>query len=201
MSGLGFTRGQPAVGRRLVLRAGVACALAVGLAGALGGCAPRGDAPGEVPPYTLRPGDRIAVTVHGHPELSGEMDLDADGLVRLPLAGTVGLAGLTVRTAETRIAAALEGIWVRGASVAVTLLGHAPVFVLGEVQRPGRFVYRPGMTVLEAVALAGGYTYRARTSWVTILRPDRTGQPRELAGTPATPLLPGDGIRVPERIF
>ncbi|MBK1699338.1 hypothetical protein CKO21_18990 [Rhodovibrio salinarum] len=165
------------------------------------GCAPRRRAPEDLPRYSLRPGDRIAVTVHAHPELSGEMSLDSTGLVRLPMAGTVGLAGLSVRNAETRIAGVLEGHWVRQASVGVELLDHAPVFVLGEVHRPGRFAYRPGMTVLEAVALAGGYTYRARTSWVTIVRSDRTGMPQEFSGMPSTPLLPGDGVRVPERLF
>jgi polysaccharide export outer membrane protein len=69
------------------------------------------------------------------------------------------------------------------------------------VQLPGRFAYRPGMTVLEAIALAGGYTYRARTSRVTILRPGLAGQMQELDGGPATPLLPGDGVAVPERVF
>jgi polysaccharide export outer membrane protein len=187
--------------RRSVLRAGLGAAALGGAAGVLASCAPARRAPGELPPYTLRPGDRIAVTVHGHPEISGEMALDSDGLARLPLAGTVGLAGLTVRTAETRIAAALEGAWVRDASVTVALLGHAPVFVLGEVARPGRFTYRPGMTVLEAVALAGGYTYRARTGWAEILRPDATGTLQALHGLPGTPLLPGDGVRVPERVF
>ena len=201
MTGRSSDRARYAADRRRVVRAALSGALAAGLALTPGGCAPRRAAPEEVRPYTLRPGDRIAVTVHDHPELSGEMALDAGGLVRLPLAGTVGLAGLTVRTAETRIAAALEGTWVRGTSVAVDLRGHAPVFVLGEVQRPGRFPYRPGMTVLEAVALAGGFTYRARTSWVTILRPDPTGRPKELSGSSSTPLLPGDGVRVPERVF
>ena len=189
------------VGRRGVLRGAVTGLLALTAPHLLGACAPHVAAPDELPPYSLRPGDRIAVTVHEHPELSGEMDLDAGGLVRLPLAGTVSLAGLTVRTAETRIAARLEGVWVRGASVTVALVAHAPVFVVGEVRQPGRFPYRPGMTVLEAVALAGGYTYRARTGWVTIRRPDRTGQLQALHGFPGTPLLPGDGIDVPERVF
>lgn len=188
-------------GRRRLLRAAGACALAAGGAVSLTGCAPRRAAPGELPAYTLRPGDRVAVIVHDHPEMSGELDLDFAGLVRLPYVGTVSLAGLTVRTAERRIAAALEGTWVRGASVTVALLDHAPVFVLGEVQLPGRFAYRPGMTVLEAIALAGGYTYRARTSRVTILRPGLAGQMQELDGGPATPLLPGDGVAVPERVF
>ena len=189
------------MGRRGLLRGAVTGLLALTAPHLLGACAPPGAAPDELPPYSLRPGDRIAVTVHDHPELSGEMDLDAGGLVRLPLAGTVSLAGLTVRTAETRIAARLDGVWVRGASVTVALVAHAPVFVLGEVRQPGRFPYRPGMTVLEAVALAGGYTYRAKTGWVTIRRPDRTGQLQALHGFPGTPLLPGDGIDVPERVF
>jgi polysaccharide export outer membrane protein len=193
--------GAGVLGRRRLLLGAVNGGLGLTVAYARGACAPVLYAPDELPPYTLRPGDRIAVTVHQHPELSGEMDLDGGGLVRLPLAGTVSLAGLTVRTAETRIAARLEGVWVRGASVAVALLAHAPVFILGEVRRPGRFQYRPGMTVLEAVALAGGYTYRARLDWVTIRRPDSTGQLQKLYGFPDTPLLPGDGVDVPERIF
>lgn len=201
-----MTRPGPAwlaapTGRRSLLRAAAACVLAAGGAAGLTGCGPRRAAPGDLPAYTLRPGDRVAVIVHDHPEMSGELDLDFAGLVRLPYVGTVSLAGLTVRTAERRIAAALEGSWVRGASVTVALMDHAPVFVLGEVQRPGRFAYRPGMTVLEAVALAGGYTYRARTSLVTILRPGQAGQMQELKGGPATPLLPGDGVAVPERLF
>ena len=150
--------------------------------------------------YRLRPGDVLALEVYGVPELSGELQVGSDGRVPLPLAGDVALDGLTPEQAEARIVDALQPDYLRAPQVRVELLSHRPFYILGEVRRPGAYPYSPGMTVIEAVALAGGYTYRAREEPVTILR-RRGPRSAELEGDATTRLLPGDAVRVGARYF
>lgn len=150
------------------------------------------------PPYRLRAGDRVAVTVYGHEDLSGEFELDARGRINLPLAGMIELAERTVRQAEAQVVDALRPDYLKHPRVGVRVLGHRPVYVVGEVEQPGRYPFVRGLTVVDAIALAGGYSDRARRDGMEILR--GTGgarQPRP--ATEATRVLPGDAVRVPAR--
>ena len=106
-------------------------------------------------PYQLSVGDILAVTVYGRDELSGRFPISADGTVGLPLLGSVAAAGLTPATFSTSLDKLLAE-HVPGLSVAVSVAQYAPVFIVGDVQSPGRYEYRPGMTTLELVALGGG---------------------------------------------
>ena len=147
--------------------------------------------------YRLGPGDRVQVTVFRQPDMSGEFTLDGNGNLHLPLVGELAAGGLTTRQLEEEIEQRLrtKNLLV-DPQVAVQLLTYRPIYVLGEVNRPGSYEYREGMTVINAVALAGGYTYRADTSRVTI---DRRGCLFE--ATPDTLVQPGDIITVLERFF
>jgi len=148
--------------------------------------------------YRLAPGDRLEILVHGHERLSTEATLDGAGAVSLGLVGRVRLAGLTVRQAGARIANAYEPDYLNDARVSVRVLNHEPVFVLGEVKEPGRYDYERGLTVMKAVALAGGYAYRADPDDITLVR-GRSGEGRAVSETAR--VLPGDTVRVGQRFF
>lgn len=159
---------------------------------------PHASAQGEAPVYRLGSGDRLRVTVFGEAELSGEFQVDGAGTFAMPLIGEVRARGLTVRELEKAITGALLDGYLRRPQVSVEVLNYRPFYILGEVQRPGSYPYVDGMTVLNAVVLAGGYTYRARTNRLMIRRANETEE-RE-AGDDAV-VLPGDVIRILERFF
>jgi protein involved in polysaccharide export with SLBB domain len=150
--------------------------------------------------YTLGAGDQLRVTVFGHEDLSGEFQVDGSGMIALPLIGNVRAGGLSVREAERAIADELRPDYLRNPRVNVEVLNYRPFYIIGEVRKPGSYPYVNGMVVLNAIALGGGYTHRAREGNVFITRandPQRKKQPVNHE----TPVLPGDVIEVPERFF
>ncbi len=161
---------------------------------------PAGPAPDLAGQYVLGPGDRIRVVVFGHEDLSGEFSLSANGAVALPLVGSVDGAGKTPAALEAAITAALSPQFLRNPRVSVEVLSYRPFFILGEVKAPGSYPYVNGINVRSAVALAGGYTYRAKESHVFITHAGAGKQSRQKS-PPDTPVLPGDIIEVPERFF
>jgi polysaccharide export outer membrane protein len=106
--------------------------------------------------YRVAPGDRVTVTVFGQPELSGDAVVDQDGNLRLPIIGSVAANALTAGELEMRIGAALKAGYVRNPAVSVRITDFRPIYVLGLVRIPGSFPYRQGLSVLGAIALAGG---------------------------------------------
>jgi protein involved in polysaccharide export with SLBB domain len=150
--------------------------------------------------YKLDTGDKVRVTVYGEDDLSGEFDVDGSGNVRLPLIGQVHAAGLTLHDFEKAVEANLSDGYLVNPKVSAAVTNYRPFTILGEVNRPGEYPYENGMTVLNAVALGGGYTYRANKDEVYIRR---KGTPTEVQ-VPAddtTAVYPGDTVRVDERIF
>lgn len=147
--------------------------------------------------YVLGPGDLIRVTVFGHEDLSGEFQVGSNGRVSLPLVGEFTASGLTLSRIEQDIVNRLDPDYLKNPRVAVEVLSYRPFYILGEVNQPGSYPYVNGMRVINAVALAGGFTYRAQEDdlWIT-----RTDGEREEAG-PTTLVRPGDVIEVPERFF
>jgi polysaccharide export outer membrane protein len=120
------------------------------------------------------------------------------------LLGTLQASGLTVRELEGQIADALKNQKLLSEpSVSVQVVQYRPISVLGEVNRPGQYPYQPGMTMLDAVALAGGFTYRAVTDSATDQRSsdEPAGQPVEGSVGPGSNLAPGDVITIPQRYF
>lgn len=149
--------------------------------------------------YVLGPGDRIRVVVFGHEDLSGEFSISTNGTVALPLGGAVTGAGKTPNDLEMAIADALSPDYLRDPRVSVEVLSYRPFFILGEVRAPGSYPYVSGINVRSAVALAGGYTYRAKESHVFITHAG-AATTRQKA-QPDAPVLPGDIVEVPERFF
>lgn len=150
--------------------------------------------------YVLGPGDKIRVTVFGQEDLSGEFEVDAAGSVALPLIQAVPAQGKTPQQLEKEIASRLEPDFLKNPKVSVEVLDYRPFYIYGEVMKPGGYPYVNGMTVHNAIALAGGFTYRARTSSVIIRRPKDGGVSEENANLDAT-VTPGDVIEVRERYF
>jgi polysaccharide biosynthesis/export protein len=170
---------------------------------ACGSCSPmRGAVPlPEAGPYRLDSGDRLRVVVFGQEDMSGEYTVDGSGFISMPLINQVQARGRTVTDLEKEIAQRLEsGNLLVDPSISVQVAQFRPFFILGEVRQPGQFPYVEGMTVLTAVAIAGGFTYRAETDYYTITRTVE-GKTVEARGENTTVVQPGDVILVSERYF
>jgi polysaccharide export outer membrane protein len=158
----------------------------------------------QVASYHLGAGDQVRVITYDETQLSNDFTVGADGTIAFPLLGTLQASGLTVTQLETRIAAALQQQKLLSEpSVSVQITQYRPISVLGEVNRPGQYPYQPGMTMLDAVALAGGFTYRAVTDAASDWRSsgDPSGQSVQGQITPGSNLAPGDVITIAERYF
>ena len=155
---------------------------------------------GEPLGYVLGTGDRVRLTVFGEPDLSGEFEVDATGKVSLPLIGDLKVGGLQMREAEKSVADRLAQGYLANPRVNIEVMNYRPFYIIGEVNQPGSYPYVNGMNVLTAVAVAGGYTYRARDDRVILTRANDP-QRRKYRAAPDTPVLPGDLIEVPERLF
>lgn len=149
--------------------------------------------------YVLGSGDKIKVTVFGEPDLSGEFQVSATGEISLPLIGPVKATGVTISKLEDEIAAKLKEGYMKDPRVSIEVGDYRPFFIVGEVMKPGSYNYVNGMTVITAVALAGGYTYRADKDGITVKHGGANG-----AAAPAkedSTVQPGDVINVSERFF
>jgi polysaccharide export outer membrane protein len=150
--------------------------------------------------YVLGPNDRVRLKVYGEPDIAGEYEVDNNGNVSVPLAGHIRAAGLTTRQLERAIASALSKGIVRDPRVNVEVALYRPYYILGEVKKGGEYPYRLGLTVMDAVASAGGFTYRANENKV-YLRRSGAGVEEVYALDAPVPVFPGDNIRIPERYF
>ncbi|WP_323690001.1 polysaccharide biosynthesis/export family protein [Rhizobium sp. AN95] len=105
--------------------------------------------------YKVATGDVLTISVYGDPGLTGLFPVSADGTIGYPLLGNVNVVDQTVNEIGSRISRDLAS-HVANRSVAVAVKEYAPIFVVGDVQKPGKYEYRPGMIVLELFALGGG---------------------------------------------
>lgn len=149
--------------------------------------------------YRLGAGDQLRITVFNEAELTGAYVVGSQGTISYPLVGEVRAAGLTVPEFAERLRQELLE-FIRQPNVSVEVANYRPFFILGEVQRPGTYPYSADLTVLNAVATAGGFTYRANRGRVFIRHADEQEE-RSYPLTIATPVLPGDTVRIGERLF
>lgn len=150
--------------------------------------------------HRLTLGERIKVMVVGHPDISGEHLLNADGLITIPFAGQILAAGKTINEMEEIIKSKLNKEYIVDPQVHIEIISYPPFFILGQVRIPGSYDYHIGLNVRKAVALAGGFTARARESTVTLLRYDGKEE-IEIQAELDTPVFPGDTIDVQKRLF
>ena len=150
--------------------------------------------------YTLGSGDRVRVTVFGEDDLSGEFDISGAGEIAYPLIGEVEAGGKTVRELERLVGMKLRDGYLKKPKVSIEVVNYRPFYILGEVKRPGSYAYVEGMTIVNAVAMSGGFTYRAKKENFYVRR---AGAPKdsEVRAKPDDYLYPGDVVRVPERFF
>src|ERR1700732_2616340 len=160
-------------------------------------------APASVRPetaYRLDAGDRLRVVVYGQEGLTNTYAIDAGGAITMPLIGAVTARGRTTSGLAAEIAAKLRSGYIREPSVAVEIEAYRPFFILGEVAAPGQYPYVPNMSVETAVAIAGGFSPRARRDSVTLTHTDASG-PMRMVVPLGTALSPGDTVLVGERWF
>jgi polysaccharide export outer membrane protein len=153
------------------------------------------------PSYRLGAGDKLRITVFGQKDLTGTYQVDGAGLLSFPLVGQIPAGGLTADQLGQSLVSRLKPDYLKDPSVSVEVLTYRPFYVVGEVKTPGGYPYVANMTVLNAVALAGGFTYRARENSFYVTRSDKDGGKVKLDATPDTPVEPGDVITVRERYF
>jgi len=151
-------------------------------------------------PYRLDSGDRLRVTVFGQSNLSRSYSVDGSGFISMPLIGAVKARRATTFELERRIATALKRKYVKDPKVTVEVETNRPFFILGEVDNAGQFPYVAGMTVETAVAIAGGYTPRAKKRNFQIAR-QINGSTMIRTVPPNAIVQPGDTITVKERFF
>jgi polysaccharide biosynthesis/export protein len=150
--------------------------------------------------YRLDAGDRLRVVVYGQEGLTNTYAIDAGGSITMPLIGLVPARGRTPAGLAAEISAKLRNGYIREPSVAVEIEAYRPFFILGEVAAPGQYPYVPNMSVESAVAIAGGFSPRARRDRVTLTHADGSGSMRVVVPL-GTALSPGDTVLVGERWF
>jgi polysaccharide export outer membrane protein len=150
--------------------------------------------------YRLGAGDKLRVVVYGQEGLTNTYAIDAAGSITMPLIGSVPARGRTPASLAAEITAKLRNGFIREPSVAVEIDSYRPFFILGEVAAPGQYPYVPNMTVESAVAIAGGFSPRAKRDRVTLTHSDGAGTSRYVVPL-GTALGPGDTVQVGERWF
>lgn len=150
--------------------------------------------------YVLGPGDQIQIQVYGEDDLTVKMRIEEDGFLSYPFLGDIRVKGLTVDALQSRIYTGLKGDYLVNPDVRVFIVEYRPVFVNGQVRKPGGYSYVPGLTVQKAIALAGGMTDLASTRGLAVIR-EGSDKGKAVAAKMDTPLGPGDILVVEERFF
>lgn len=161
--------------------------------------------------YVLGSGDVLRIIVFGagadpdggagsSGDLSGQYTVSGTGVLSLPLIGDIPATGKTVAQVREEIVVALKDGYIKSPSVSAEILSYRPYFILGEVNKPGQYPYMDGMTVINAIATAGGYTYRANQKYVYIKSASDLGE-HKVRVNDALPIQPGDTVRIVERLF
>ncbi len=150
--------------------------------------------------YKLGSGDEIKVTVYGEPELSGPFVVDGQGSISMSLIGQVEVVNLSLTEMSRVLETKLKDGWLKDPKVTAELVKGRPYYILGEVNRPGEYPFVSGLTMMNAIASAGDFTYRADRGRILVKSADSPNE-REVVLTPTTTVRPGDTIRIRERFF
>jgi protein involved in polysaccharide export with SLBB domain len=155
---------------------------------------------GSKSPYVVGPGDRLRIKVYDDTNLTGEYEVNSSGFISLPLVGQIRVAGQTTNQLERTIAARMKGKVAPDPKINIEIASYAPFYIYGEVKKAGVYPFQPGLTVADAIATAGGLTYRASENTIYL---QRAGSPSQRTVTLDVPtqIFPGDNIRVAERMF
>lgn len=176
--------------------------MALALSACAGTIPPTGTAAYQATEYKLAAGDKIRITVFGEEALSKEYTVSSAGDLSFPLIGDVVVAGKSVAELQNQLISSLSEGYLNDPRINAEVLNYRPFYILGEVGKAGEFPFSDDLTVYQAVALAGGFSYRADQSRVFIRRAGTPGEETYdlRAGKPVF-IAPGDTIRVGERYF
>ena len=150
--------------------------------------------------YRLSPGDRLKLDVFREDALSGEYVINDQGYIGLPMAGDIPAAGKTLAGLRQELTALLGREYVRDARINLDIVSYRPIYILGEVQRPGEYEYVEGMSIYGLVAKAGGFTFRANEE-VVFIRHGKEAEEQAYRLTSGGAVLPGDTVRIGQRYF
>ncbi|MCT8987044.1 polysaccharide biosynthesis/export family protein [Shewanella phaeophyticola] len=153
----------------------------------------------EVQNYRLGAGDTIIIKVYGEDALTLETQITNSGTINYPFLGSLKLNGLTIKEVEQIVYSSLKGDYFVEPNVFVGMVEYRPFYIHGEVKKPGGYPYQPGMTVNQAIALAGGLTERASEDKIAISR-EGTKVDSE-RGTINSVIQAGDTIIIEQRFF
>ncbi|MEZ5855624.1 MAG: polysaccharide biosynthesis/export family protein [Hyphomicrobiaceae bacterium] len=150
--------------------------------------------------YKVGIGDKLRLEVYGEKDLSGTFDVNTNGTISLPLIGEMPVAGQDTLAIRQDITSRLANGYLKSPKVTVEVDTYRQIYVHGEVRTGGAFPFKAGTRLRDAIAIAGGYTYRANTSYVVLSREGlkhdaRVDMPSDIL------VMPGDNIRIPERFF
>jgi len=151
-------------------------------------------------PYILGPGDRVRLKVYDDQNLNGEYEVNSAGFVSIPLVGQVKASGTTTNQLEKTLTARMKGSIAQNPKINVEIAAYAPFYIYGEVKKAGVYPFQPGLTVADAIATAGGLTYRADESTIYLQHAGAGSQEAVRLDIPMR-IAPGDNIRVSERMF
>jgi polysaccharide export outer membrane protein len=150
--------------------------------------------------YRLGSGDKLKITIFNQEDLNGEYVIDGAGNFSLPLVGTIAAKNVTLEELEKKLKDALSPDFLLNPQISIQVLNYRPFYILGEVEKPDSYPYVSGMTYRNAVAIAGGFTYRAKEDHVYVIHGNDPSQ-KEIKAKMDMQVLPGDIIRVDERMF
>ena len=171
----------------------------------LSGCntykpAPKAFQQATIQPYALDSGDRLRITVFDQPSMTNSYTVDQAGYIAFPLVGQVPARGRTLQQLSGQLASKLRQGYLRDPDVTIDVDRYRSIFVMGEVGQPGQYAYVPGLTVQNAIAVAGGYTSRANQASVDVTR-KINGQVITGRVNISSAIIAGDTIYVRERLF
>jgi polysaccharide export outer membrane protein len=186
-------------------RHGLSIALIVAASAFMSSCTsyrppPKAFQEATIQPYRVDSGDRLRITVFDQKDLSTTYSVDQAGYISFPLVGAVAARGRTLQELEGQIAAKLKQGYLRDPDVSIEVDRYRSIFVMGEVGQPGQYTYVPGMTIQNAIAVAGGYTARANQANADVTR-KINGNIMTGRVNISNPVLAGDTIYVRERLF
>jgi protein involved in polysaccharide export with SLBB domain len=150
--------------------------------------------------YHLGSGDKLKITVFNQQDMSGEYTIDGTGNLSFPLIGTITAKNLTLSEFEHKLKEKLAPDYLLNPKIAIQVLNYRPFYILGEVKNPSAYPYVSGMSYLTAVAIAGGFTYRAKENFVYVIHSNDPEQ-KEVETNLEASVMPGDIIHVEERFF
>lgn len=152
--------------------------------------------------YRLAPGDKIHIIVFGEDTLTGDYVVTSAGNLSFPLVGNILATDKTVEELQTTLAGALADGYVKNARVSMQVISFRPFYILGEVNKPGEYPVSTGLTLEQAVASAGGYTYRANTRRISVKHATEVSERLiDIRTSPPVIIRAGDTIRIRERHF